>query len=237
VKKHPRTIFIACHLANCCSDLNRLGAMLDKYPNLYADIGARYAELSPIPRTVSRFFGRYQDRLLYGTDMNPDAEMYRVTFRLLETADEHFYPAYFRKYHWPMHAWALPDEVLKKIYRENALKLLSAEGTVKESENRRSEWESAVSEVLTQHGFAPPTVLEGTNSVKWFISDRPTSQIGLHRVLIGLDCEGAVTARITGYQVVGASWAILGRLFMEKYRNEEGEIEKAVRRKLTVPSW
>jgi predicted TIM-barrel fold metal-dependent hydrolase len=123
VKRHPRTMFIACHLANCCSDLNRLGAMLDKYPNLQADIGARFAELSPIPRTVSKFFERYQDRLLYGTDMNPEAEMYRVTFRLLETSDEHFYPAYFRKYHWPMHAWALPDEVLKKIYRDNALKL------------------------------------------------------------------------------------------------------------------
>jgi predicted TIM-barrel fold metal-dependent hydrolase len=123
VKKHPRTIFMACHLANCCSDLNRLGAMLDKYPNLHADIGARFAELSPIPRTVSQFFQRYQDRLLYGTDMNPEAEMYRVTFRLMETSDEHFYPSYFRKYHWPMHAWALPDGVLKKIYRDNALKL------------------------------------------------------------------------------------------------------------------
>lgn len=100
--------------------------MLDKYPNLYVDIVARYAELSPIPRFVSQFFQRYQDRLLYGTDMNPEAEMYRVTFRLLETADEHFYPAYFRKYHWPMHAFAVPDEVLKKIYRDNALKLLSA---------------------------------------------------------------------------------------------------------------
>ena len=123
VKKHPRTTFIACHLANCCSDLNRLGQMLDLYPNLFADIGARFAELSPIPRTVSAFFQRYQDRLLYGTDMDPDPEMYRVTFRLLETADEHFYPAYFRKYHWPMHAFNLPEEVLRKVYRENALKL------------------------------------------------------------------------------------------------------------------
>lgn len=121
VRKHPRVTFIACHLANCCSDLNRLGAMLDKHPNLYSDIGARYAELSPIPRFVSAFFQRYQDRLLYGTDMDPDPEMYRVTFRLLETADEHFYPLYFRKYHWPMHAWALPDAVLQKIYRDNAV--------------------------------------------------------------------------------------------------------------------
>jgi len=126
VKKHPRTIFIACHLANCCTDLDHLGAMLDKYPNLYADIGARFAELSPIPRAASQFFHRYQDRILYGTDMNPVAEMYRVTFRLLETADEHFYPAYFRHYHWPLHAWALPNEVLKKIYRDNAVKLFAA---------------------------------------------------------------------------------------------------------------
>lgn len=125
VKKHSRTRFIACHFANCCSDLNHLGAMLDQYPNLYADIGARYAEISPIPRFVSQFFKRYQDRLFYGTDMDPEPEMYRVTFRLLETADEHFYAPSFWQYHWPMHALALPDEVLNKVYRANALKVLS----------------------------------------------------------------------------------------------------------------
>lgn len=128
VNKHPRTVFIACHLANCCSDLNRLGAMFDRHPNLYGDIGARFAELSPIPRTVFQFFTRYQDRILYGTDMSPNPEMYRVTFRLLETADEHFYPTHFRNYQWPMHAWALPDGVLKKIYRENALRVISPNG-------------------------------------------------------------------------------------------------------------
>ena len=123
VKKHPRTVFIACHFANCCSDLNRLGRMLDENANLYADIGARFAEISPIPRFVGQFFKRYQDRLMYGTDMDPQPEMYRVTFRILETEDEHFYPAYFSKYHWPMHALGLPDEVLKKVYRDNALRV------------------------------------------------------------------------------------------------------------------
>ncbi len=126
VRKHPRTTFVACHFANCCSDLNRLGKMFDACPNLYADIGARYAEISPIPRFVAQFFGRYQDRLMYGTDMDPQAEMYRVTFRILETNDEHFYPAYFRKYHWPMHALGLPDEVLAKVYRRNAAKVFGA---------------------------------------------------------------------------------------------------------------
>ncbi len=121
--RHPRTVFIACHFANCCSDLNRLGAMLEQHPNLYADMSARFAEISPIPRFVSAFFKKYPDRLLYGTDMNPEVGMYRVTFRLLETADEHFYPAYFAKYHWPMHALDLPDDVLKRIYRENALRV------------------------------------------------------------------------------------------------------------------
>ena len=60
---------------------------------------------------------------MYGTDMDPQPEMYRVTFRILETEDEHFYPAYFSKYHWPMHALGLPDEVLKKVYRDNALRV------------------------------------------------------------------------------------------------------------------
>jgi predicted TIM-barrel fold metal-dependent hydrolase len=128
VKKHPRTIFIACHFANCCSDLSMLGRMLDENANLYANIGARYAEISPIPRFVGQFFKRYEDRLFYGTDMDPEAEMYRVTFRILETQDEHFYPAYFSKYHWPMHALGLPDEVLRKVYRENALKVLGNGG-------------------------------------------------------------------------------------------------------------
>jgi predicted TIM-barrel fold metal-dependent hydrolase len=128
VNKHPRTTFIACHFANCCSDLNRLGSMLDHYPNLYADMGARFAEISPIPRFVSKFFQRYQSRLLYGTDLDPQPEVYRATFRLLETADEHFYSPYFSKYHWPMHALALPDKVLNKVYRENARKILRYAG-------------------------------------------------------------------------------------------------------------
>jgi predicted TIM-barrel fold metal-dependent hydrolase len=125
LKRHPQTVFIACHFANCCSDLNRLGAMLEHYPNLHADIGARFAEISPIPRFAGLFFERYQDRLLYGTDLNPEVEMYRTTFRLLETADEHFYTPYFSKYHWPLHALALPDPVLRKVYRENAMKILA----------------------------------------------------------------------------------------------------------------
>ncbi len=124
VGKHPRTTFIACHLANCCSDLNRFGEMLDQFPNLYGDIGARFAELAPIPRFVSRFFQRYQDRICYGTDLGPEAPMYRATFRLLETADEHYYDPLFRKYHWPAHAFALPDEVLRKLYCGNAARFL-----------------------------------------------------------------------------------------------------------------
>ena len=69
VARHPKTTFIACHFANCCYDLSRLGQMFDKYPNLYADISARYAETAAIPRFVGRFYERYQDRLVYGTDM------------------------------------------------------------------------------------------------------------------------------------------------------------------------
>jgi predicted TIM-barrel fold metal-dependent hydrolase len=120
VRKHPRATFIACHFANCCYDLNKLGALLDAYPNLHADISARYAETAPIPRFAARFFARYQDRLVYGTDMGRDPEMYRTTFRILETEDEHFYDWNLFTYHWPLHGFGLPDAVLKKVYAGNA---------------------------------------------------------------------------------------------------------------------
>jgi predicted TIM-barrel fold metal-dependent hydrolase len=124
VKKHPRATIIACHFANCSADLNRLGAMLDKYPNLYADMGARFTEITPIPRFANKFFTKYQDRLLYGTDNTPVAEMYRTSFRILETEDEHFYPTHFAKYHWPSQALGLSNKILKKIYHDNATKLI-----------------------------------------------------------------------------------------------------------------
>lgn len=122
VKRHPNTTFIACHLANCCYNLNIIGELLDKYPNLYIDISARFAEFSAIPRTASAFFYKYQDRLLYGTDMGFSPDMYKITFRLLETADEHIYDQRF-SYHWPLHGLALSDEVLEKVYRINMLKI------------------------------------------------------------------------------------------------------------------
>jgi predicted TIM-barrel fold metal-dependent hydrolase len=120
LKRHPRTSFVACHFANCCYDLDRLGAMFDRYPNLQADLSARFGETASIPRFMARFFGRYADRLLYGTDMGMDAEMYRTTFRILETEDEHFYEQNLFNYHWPLHGFGLKDELLRKIYAENA---------------------------------------------------------------------------------------------------------------------
>jgi predicted TIM-barrel fold metal-dependent hydrolase len=124
VQRHPKTTFITCHFANCSYDLNKLGALFDKYSNLYADISARYAETAPIPRFVAKFFERYQDRLLYGTDMGFDKEMYQITFRILESEDEHFYETGQFGYHWALNGFGLSDEVLKKVYRENALKIL-----------------------------------------------------------------------------------------------------------------
>jgi len=125
LKKHPRTIFVAAHLANCCADLSILGKYFDKYPNLYADISARFGEIAPIPRFVHDFIEKYQDRFVYGTDMSFSERMYRITFRILETADEHFYETGMFGYHWPLYGLYLSDQTLKKLYRENALKIIS----------------------------------------------------------------------------------------------------------------
>jgi predicted TIM-barrel fold metal-dependent hydrolase len=126
VARHRKTTFIACHFANLDYDLARLGGVLERNPNLYADIAARYAETAPIPRFAAQFYSKYSDRLLYGTDMGADKEMYQVTFRILESSDEHFYEAEQFSYHWALNGFGLSDEILKNVYRENAAKLLAA---------------------------------------------------------------------------------------------------------------
>jgi predicted TIM-barrel fold metal-dependent hydrolase len=130
VRNNPKTTFIACHLANCCSDLSKLARLLDKYPNLYADLAARFAEFSPVPRYTSAFMEKYQDRLVFGSDTDGsqlpyEKDLYEISFRILETADEHFYKFNLFSYHWPLYGLALSDKALKKIYGENMRKILN----------------------------------------------------------------------------------------------------------------
>ncbi len=127
VKKHPNTTFIACHFANQSHDLNSLGSLFDQFPNLYADISARFALTAAIPKFMAQFYEKYQDRLLYGTDMGYQKTMYRVTFRLLETNDEHFYDHDLSNYLWSFNGFGLNNEILEKVYRKNALRILKAE--------------------------------------------------------------------------------------------------------------
>jgi predicted TIM-barrel fold metal-dependent hydrolase len=124
VRENPKTTFIACHLANCEYDLEILGTLLKKYPNLYAEFGARFGETATIPRYMNSFCEKYQDKLLYGTDMGYRKHMYETTFRILESNDEHFYEVDLFGYHWPLYGFGLKDTVLKKIYSENARKIL-----------------------------------------------------------------------------------------------------------------
>jgi len=123
-QKHPKTIFVAAHIADLYYDPDRLSKLLDQHPNIYGETAARFHELSTIPRAMNKFLQKYPDRVLYGTDWdfyNPD--FMRATFRVLETRDEHFYSEAFRYYRWPMYGLGLPDPVLKKVYRDNALEV------------------------------------------------------------------------------------------------------------------
>ena len=124
--RHRPTIFVACHFANLDYDLTHLGEVFDRNPNVYADISARYAETAPIPRFAAQFYAKYSDRLVYGTDMGYDTNMYRITFRILESQDEHFYETDQFSYHWPLYGLGLNDEILQKLYHDNAAKLLAA---------------------------------------------------------------------------------------------------------------
>ena len=122
-RKHPKTTFIMAHLGWFGNDLKRLGEILDELPNVYTEIGAVLAELGRQPRNAHAFLVKYQDRVLFGKDSWNPSE-YHVYFRTLETADEYF--DYYRRRHanWKIYGIDLPDEVLKKIYYKNALRVI-----------------------------------------------------------------------------------------------------------------
>jgi uncharacterized protein len=123
IARHPKTTFIFAHMAYHGNDLARLGRMFDKYPNFYVDVAAVLAEIGRQPYTARDFFIKYQDRLLFGKDIYEPSE-YTYYFRVFETRDD--YIPYYRRRHafWRMYGLYLPDEVLKKVYYKNALKLI-----------------------------------------------------------------------------------------------------------------
>ena len=122
-KKHAKTTFISAHMAWLSNDLGKLGRLLDEVPNMNVGIGAIIAELGRQPRFAKQFFIKYQNRILFGKDSWKPKE-FPTYFRVLESNDEYF--PYHKKYHafWPMYGLDLPDDVLKKVYYKNALRIV-----------------------------------------------------------------------------------------------------------------
>jgi predicted TIM-barrel fold metal-dependent hydrolase len=131
VSRHRSTTFIGAHVGCYGENLGWVGQMLDECPNFYIDISARLGELGRQPYTARKFFIQYQDRIVFGSDMGPDLDAYRLYYRFLETDDEYFnyntseVPGQGR---WYVCGLYLPDDVLEKVYRKNAMRVLRLEG-------------------------------------------------------------------------------------------------------------
>jgi predicted TIM-barrel fold metal-dependent hydrolase len=137
IARHPKTQFIVLHVGNHAEDLADVASMLDRFRNTHVEIGARIGELGRQPRSARRFFDRYQDRILFGTDAVPNGketpqqifgdELYQIYFRFLETEDEYFdyapapTPPQGR---WRIYGLGLPEGTLRKVYHDNAARLL-----------------------------------------------------------------------------------------------------------------
>ena len=127
VARHPKTTFIGAHVASSAEDLDSVGRWLDAYPNLYVDLAARIAELGRQPYSARRFVVKYADRVLFGTDGPRVAERLHYHWRFLETFDEYFpyaENAFPPQGFWNIYGVGLPDDVLKKVYYENAARLI-----------------------------------------------------------------------------------------------------------------
>jgi predicted TIM-barrel fold metal-dependent hydrolase len=123
IARHPKVNFIVAHLGWHGNDLGRLGRLMDQYPNFHTEVGAVLAELGRQPFTGREFLTRYQDRVLFGKDSYEPSE-YPYYWRVFETRDEYFEYYRRRHAHWRLYGLDLSDEVLKKIYYKNALRLI-----------------------------------------------------------------------------------------------------------------
>ena len=135
--KHPKTTFVALHVGHFAENLAHVGASLDKFKNMHVEIGARIGELGRQPRASRKFFEKYQDRILFGTDAVPNGnetpqqifgdDLYQIYYRFLETEDEYFdyapapVPPQGR---WRIYGLGLPDGILRKVYHANADRIL-----------------------------------------------------------------------------------------------------------------
>ncbi len=137
--RHPRTQFVSLHVGHNAENLAAVGESLDRFSNTTVELGARIGELGRQPRASGRFFDKYQDRILFGTDAVPPPEgekfpqqvfkdeLYEIYFRFLESEDEYFdyapaaVPPQGR---WRIYGLALPEPTLKKVYHDNAARLL-----------------------------------------------------------------------------------------------------------------
>ena len=135
--RHPKTTFVALHVGHWAENLAAVGQMLDKFRNVNVEIGARIGELGRQPRTAARFFDKYQDRVLFGTDAIPlgtetpqqvfGADLYHIYYRFLETEDEYFDYAPARlppQGRWRIYGLGLREQILRKVYYENAQRVL-----------------------------------------------------------------------------------------------------------------
>ncbi len=127
VERHPSTTFIGAHFGNNVEDLATVAAWLDRLPNLYIDLDARISELGRQPYTARKFFLKYHDRVLFGTDTTPRREAFQIYYRFMETDDEYFDCAasHHLQGFWMIYGIYLPDEVLADVYYRNAERVLS----------------------------------------------------------------------------------------------------------------
>jgi predicted TIM-barrel fold metal-dependent hydrolase len=136
-KRHPKVAFIALHVGNNAENLALVSECLDRFPNMYVDLAARAGELGRQPRTARKFFEKYQDRIMFGTDAVPNgtmtpqqvfgAKLYEIYYRFLETEDEYFDYAPAPKPpqgRWQIYGIGLPESILRKVYYENAERVL-----------------------------------------------------------------------------------------------------------------
>ncbi len=127
LERHPYLYATFAHFAFLSADLDRLSAILDKYPNVCVDLtpgSEMFVNFAKNREEARAFFYRYHRRILFGTDNYIDADpaqcvphdlmRYGLTQKALESNE-----SYTGLWDTPCHGLNLDDYVLKDIYAGN----------------------------------------------------------------------------------------------------------------------
>ena len=138
IENNPDLQILCAHIGSMSHDVDMVAERLDKFPNMQVELAARFGDLAKQDsEKVRRFFEKYQDRILFGSDYGNSEPADEMTPEELENEQKDLNASYERLWKYLSSSDSLeirgqqtvglelPMDVLQKVYFQNTVNFLS----------------------------------------------------------------------------------------------------------------